>query len=63
MKGYKKNYPDTLVKIPIGIEENGLLVVIENNSGTLQLEDFERGTFEYIAENIQALIGNLRLTR
>lgn len=31
LKGYKKNHADTLVKIPIGIEGNGLLVVIENN--------------------------------
>lgn len=38
------------MKIPIGIEGNGLLVVVENDSGIVQLEDFERGTFEYIAE-------------
>ncbi|WP_342515297.1 SecY-interacting protein Syd [Sporosarcina sp. FSL K6-1522] len=63
LKGYKKNHGDSLERIPIGIEGNGLLVVIENNSGIIQLEDFGRGTFEYIAENIQELIGNLRLTR
>lgn len=61
LKGYKKNHGDSLEKVPIGIEGNGLLVVIENNSGIIQLEDFERGTFEYIAENVQELIGNLRL--
>lgn len=63
LKGYKKNHDDCLDKIPIGIEGNGLQVVIENNSGIVQLEDFERGTFEYIAKNIEELIENLRLTR
>ncbi|WP_336047114.1 hypothetical protein [Solibacillus ferritrahens] len=63
MKGYKKNHGDSLEKIPIGIEGNGLLVVIENNSGIIQLEDFERCTFDNIADNIQELIGNLRLKR
>ena len=63
LKGYKKNHGDRLDNIPIGIEGNGLLVVIENKSGIVQLEDFERGSFDYIAENIQGLIGNLRLKR
>lgn len=63
LRGYKNNHGGSLVKIPIGIEGNGLLVVVENDSGVVQLEDFERGTFEYIAENIQDLIRNLRLKR
>ncbi len=63
LKGYKKNHGDSLEKIPIGIEGNGLLLVIENNSGIVQLEDFERGIFENIAENIEELIRNLRLKR
>lgn len=63
LNGYKENHGDSLKKIPIGIEGNGLLLVIENDSGIIQLEDFERGTFEYIAENISELIGNLRLKR
>jgi len=37
------------------------LVVIDNKSGIVQLEDFERGSLEQIAENLQELIGNLRL--
>ncbi|MFP7200497.1 SecY-interacting protein Syd [Lysinibacillus halotolerans] len=63
LKGYKENHGDNLKKIPFGIEGNGLLVVIENNSGIVQLEDVERGTFEHIAKNIQELIGNLRLKK
>ncbi|MCZ8540192.1 SecY-interacting protein Syd [Psychrobacillus psychrodurans] len=56
LRGYINKHGDSLVKIPIGIEGNGLLVVVDNDSGIVQLEDFERGTFEYIAENIQDLI-------
>ncbi len=63
LEGYKKNHGNILEKIPIGIEGNGLLVVIDNKSGIVQLEDFERGSFEHIAENLQELIGNLRLKR
>jgi hypothetical protein len=63
MEGYKLNHGDRLENIPIGIEGNGLLVVIENNSGRVQLEDFERGSFEVIADNIQELMVNLRLKR
>ncbi|RBP89904.1 Syd protein SUKH-2 [Cytobacillus firmus] len=59
LKGYKENQGDSLEKIPIGIEGNGLLLVIENNSGIVQLEDFERDTYE----NIEELIRNLRLKR
>lgn len=61
LRKYKEDHGDSLEKIPIGIEGNGLLVVIENNNGIIQLEDFERGTFKHIAESIQELIGNLSL--
>src|SRR5690349_10537633 len=40
MKGYKNNHDDRLENIPIGVEGNGLLVVIENDSGRVRLEDF-----------------------
>ncbi|MEK4425948.1 SecY-interacting protein Syd [Solibacillus sp. FSL K6-1523] len=63
LKGYKENHGDRLKNIPIGVEGNGLLVVLENYSGIIQLEDFESGTLEPIAKNIQELIGNLRLKR
>ena len=63
LKGYKNNHANRLKKIPIGIEGNGLLVVVDNDNGEIQLEDFERGTFEDIAGSIQELISNLRLKR
>ncbi|MBC6972209.1 SecY-interacting protein Syd [Bacillus sp. Xin] len=63
LKGYKANHQDRLNHIPIGIEGNGMLVVIDNENGKVKLEDFERGSFETISENIQELISNLRLKR
>lgn len=63
LRRYKENHGDSLKKIPIGIEGNGLLVVIENNRSNIQLEDFERGSFEHIADSIQELIGKLKLKR
>nr|WP_277818599.1 SecY-interacting protein Syd [Bacillus sp. TL12] len=63
LKGYKANHQDRLNHIPIGIEGNGMLVVIDNENGKVKLEAFERGSFETISENIQELISNLRLKR
>ncbi|WP_410983405.1 SecY-interacting protein Syd [Bacillus cereus] len=63
LKGYKANHQERLNHIPIGIEGNGMLVVIDNENGKVKLEDFERGSFETISENIQELISNLRLKR
>lgn len=63
VKGYKKNHEGCLEKVPIGIEGNGLIIVIENSSGIVQLEDYERGTFSNIASNIEELIRNLRLKK
>ncbi|MCX2824555.1 SecY-interacting protein Syd [Bacillus pseudomycoides] len=63
LKGYKGNLQERLKHIPIGIEGNGMLVVIDNENGKVKLEDFERSSFETISENIQELILNLRLKR
>ncbi|PGZ95418.1 SecY interacting protein Syd [Bacillus pseudomycoides] len=63
LKGYKDNHQDRLNHIPIGIEGNGMLVVIDNEDGKVKLEDFEFGSFETISESIQELISNLSLKR
>lgn len=63
LKGYKENHQERLKYIPIGIEGNGMLVVIDNENGKVKLEDFERDSFETISESIQELISNLRLKR
>ncbi len=61
INGYKKNHENKLDKVPIGIEGNGLTVVIDNKSGVVYLEDFERESFEPIADSIEILIKNLKL--
>lgn len=63
LKGYKDNHQNRLDHIPIGIEGNGMLVVIDNEDGKVKLEDFERDSFETISESIQELISNLSLKR
>lgn len=63
LEGYKSNHNNRLENIPLGIEGNGLLVVIDNENGKVKLEDFERNSFEVISESIEALISKLRLKR
>lgn len=61
--GYKKNHNNKLDYIPIGIEGNGLIVVVDNKNGSVYLEDFERSSFEILSESIEQLILSLRLKR
>ncbi|MGE7184023.1 SecY-interacting protein Syd [Peribacillus sp. NPDC006672] len=63
LEGYKTNHNKRLDNIPLGIEGNGLLVVVDNENGRVKLEDFERNSFEVISESIEALISKLRLKR
>ncbi len=63
LKGYKKAHGDSLENIPIGIEGNGLLVVVDNSTGKIRLEDYEWGTFEDLAESLEDVIENMRLKR
>ncbi|MFS0889871.1 SecY-interacting protein Syd [Peribacillus frigoritolerans] len=63
LEGYKSNHNNRLENIPLGIEGNGLLVVIDNENGKVKLEDFERNSFEVISESIEALISKLRIIR
>ncbi|MGW6299768.1 SecY-interacting protein Syd [Peribacillus butanolivorans] len=63
LEGYKSNHNNRLENIPLGIEGNGLLVVIDNENGKVKLEDFERNSFDIISESIEELISKLRLKR
>lgn len=56
---YKAVHNDQLVNTPIGIESNGLLLVVDNESGEVKLEDYERNSFEIISGNLSELIENL----
>lgn len=63
LKGYRENHTNEVKKVPIGIEGNGLLVVLDNISGVVELEDFEKGSFEKIADTLEELILRLRLIK
>nr|WP_275893662.1 SecY-interacting protein Syd [Bacillus cereus] len=62
--GYKEAHEDKLDNIPLGVEgETGFLIVIDNNTGVVKLEDFEIGTYEIIADSIEQLILDIQLKK
>ncbi|WP_174818624.1 SecY-interacting protein Syd [Paenibacillus kobensis] len=63
LSGYKSNHNNNIENIPIGIEGNGLIVVVDNQDGSVKLEDYERNSFEVISEGIEQLILSLRLKK
>ncbi|PCN42166.1 SecY interacting protein Syd [Brevibacillus laterosporus] len=46
--------------IPIGFESNGMLVVVDNNTGSVYIEDFETEEYEKLSNSIEDLISQLR---
>jgi len=61
--GYRRAH-DGLEKIPIGLESTrDLLLVVDNATGQVEIEDYERHTFEPLAANLAHLIAGLRLTK
>lgn len=63
LKGYQKNHQNNLDKIPIGLEGNGLIVLVDNKTGEIILEDFERKSFNVIKEDLQSLILSLNFKK
>lgn len=61
--GYKNNHDSKLAHIPIGIEGDGLIVVVDNEDGSVKFEDFERNSYEVLSESLEQLISTLRLKR
>ncbi|PEY43927.1 SecY interacting protein Syd [Bacillus cereus] len=59
LQGYKKAHHNELKNIPIGIECNGLLVVVDNENGQVKIEDYERGSIEVISNSLAELISML----
>ncbi|MDM5155407.1 SecY-interacting protein Syd [Bacillus sp. DX1.1] len=59
LQGYKKAHHNELKNTPIGIECNGLLVVVDNENGQVKIEDYERGSFEVISNSLAELISVL----
>ncbi|KLA03004.1 hypothetical protein B4158_3215 [Bacillus cereus] len=40
-----------------------MIVVLDNVSGKVELEDFERGSFEEISDSLDELIASLKLQK
>ncbi|PGS05453.1 MULTISPECIES: SecY-interacting protein Syd [Bacillus] len=59
LQDYKKAHHNELKNIPIGMECNGLLVVVDNENGQVKIEDYEKGTFEVISNSLAELISML----
>lgn len=48
-------------EVPIGLESNGMLIVLRNSDGTVLLEDFERGRFQAVASSLTDLLLRIQL--
>lgn len=56
LKEYFNYHNNELKFIPIGFEADGLLVVVNNETGEIFIEDHERQTFRKISDNLSELI-------
>jgi SecY interacting protein Syd len=55
--GYKAAHNGLIENIPVGVETNqSLLVVVDNKTGEVKLEDYEIGAFTVLADSLSALI-------
>ena len=48
------------IKIPIGVELNRGLILVDNNTGGVVVSDFDEGTETEIAESIESFIGGIK---
>ncbi|MHC1686072.1 MAG: SecY-interacting protein Syd [Clostridiaceae bacterium] len=53
---YYRSHEGKLEYIPIGFESDGFLVVVNNKTGEVFIEDHERMTYEKIADSLKELI-------
>jgi hypothetical protein len=58
---YKCNHNNKMEHIPIGMEGNGLIVVVDAQDGSIKFEDHERHSFELLAKDLEQFILSLRL--
>ena len=49
-RGYVRGHDNRLDHCPLGVENTGLLLVVDNRTGELSIEDWERNSFEKIAD-------------
>ena len=60
-RGYRGAHGGQLNHVPIGMESNGWLVVVDNHSGEVLLEDFERGELKPLAPSLAELLRRLEV--
>lgn len=60
VKDYVESKEFTFKYIPIGYESNGMLLVINNNTGEIFVEDFELNEYKKIANSLESLILHLK---
>ncbi len=61
VQGYKQAHNNELTYIPIGMEEQqGYLIVMENSTGNIKIENHDKGTYRIMANNLEELISSLK---
>lgn len=60
VKDYVESKEFTFKYIPIGYESNGMLLVVNNNTGEIFVEDFELNEYKKIANSLESLILHLK---
>lgn len=59
-RGYAEAHGGRLERAPIGVEFNGLQVVVDNHSGSVAVEDWETGGLDEIAPTLADLFAQLQ---
>ncbi|HDR4371110.1 SecY interacting protein Syd [Bacillus thuringiensis serovar nigeriensis] len=59
VKDYAESKEDIFKFIPIGFESNGMLIVLDNNTGEILVEDFELNEYKQITNSLESLISQL----
>ncbi|WP_435051761.1 SecY-interacting protein Syd [Bacillus pseudomycoides] len=60
VKDYAESKGDICKYIPIGYEANGMLIVLDNNTGEIFVEDFELNEYKQITNSLENLILQLK---
>jgi hypothetical protein len=58
-RAYKAAHGGELLHAPIGVEFQGLQVLVRNTDGVVVIEDWERGTFQPIADDLETMISGM----
>jgi len=59
-RGYMSAHQGELNYVPIGMENEGLMVVVDNTDGRVFLEDYEISSFDLLAGSLEELVESLK---